>query len=123
MSANPANVPPTSAHGGEVTHDPHQHPGAGTYVAIGLILTIITAMEVAIFYIPALHGVMVPLLLLLSATKFILVVMFYMHLKFDSRTFASVFVSPLVLAISLVVGLFILMRILPLHELVSGSVR
>lgn len=120
MSTNPANAP-SAAH--EIEHAAHAHPGAGTYVLIGLVLTIITAIEVAVFYIPAMHPYMVPVLLSLSATKFLLVVMFYMHLKFDSRTFASVFVSPLVLAISLVVGLFILMRILPLHELVSGSVR
>ena len=112
MSANPANVPPTAAHDAA-----HEHPGAGTYVAIGLILTIITAVEVAVFYIPALHGVMVPILLILSATKFVLVVMFYMHLKFDSRVFTSVFVGPLLLAVTAVISLTILFRVLPLYEL------
>ncbi len=111
MSANPAHVPPT-AH-----ETAHEHPGAGTYVAIGLILTIITAVEVAVFYIPAMHGVRVPILLVLSAAKFILVVMFYMHLKFDSRLFTSVFVGPLLLAVTAVISLFILFRVLPLYEL------
>ncbi len=111
MSANPANVPPTAHEAA------HEHPGAGTYVAIGLILTIITAVEVAVFYIPAMHGVMVPILLILSATKFVLVVMFYMHLKFDSRLFTSVFVGPLLLAVTAVISLFILFRVLPLYEL------
>lgn len=94
-------------------HDMHAHPGAWTYVTIGAILTIITAGEVAIFYIQALHGVMVPLLLTLSAAKFILVVMFYMHLKFDARLFAGVFVGPLLLATTVVISLIILFRVLP----------
>ena len=120
MTTNSANAPST-AH--EIEHAVHAHPGAGTYVLIGLLLTIITAIEVAVFYIPAMHPYMVPVLLSLSALKFVLVVMFYMHLKFDSRLFASVFVSPLVLAVSIVIALVILMRVLPLRELVSGTVR
>ncbi len=114
MSTNPA-VPASAAE--TLAHDVHHHPGAGTYVAIGLILTIITAVEVAVFYIPALHDVKVPILLVLSAAKFILVVMFYMHLKFDSRLFTSVFVGPLLLAVTAVISLLILFRVLPLYEL------
>ncbi len=97
----------------EVEHDVHTHPGAWTYVAIGAVLTVITAIEVAVYYIPALHSVMVPLLLTLSAAKFVLVVMFYMHLKFDSKVFSSVFVAPLLLATTVVISLIILFRVLP----------
>lgn len=95
------------------THDGHDHPGYMSYVVIGVILTVITALEVAIFYIPALAGVIVPLLLVLSAGKFVLVVMFYMHLKMDSPIFTWVFLAPLSLAIFLVVALIILFRALP----------
>ncbi len=110
MATNPANAAAT-AH--ELEHAEHHHPGWQTYVVIGLILTIITAVEVAIFYIPAMHPVMVPLLLILSATKFVLVVMFYMHLKFDSKLFSTVFVGPLLLAVTAVISLIILFRVLP----------
>ena len=48
---------------------------------------------------------LVPLLLVLSAFKFALVVMFYMHLKFDSRFFVFLFGGPLLLAIAVVVSL------------------
>ncbi len=96
-----------------IEHDVHHHPGWQTYVVIGLILTIITAVEVAVFYIPAMHPVMVPVLLVLSATKFILVIMFYMHLKFDSKLFSTVFVGPLLLAVTAVISLIILFRVLP----------
>lgn len=101
----------------EIAHDVHTHPGAWTYVTIGAILTIITAVEVAVFYIQALHPVMVPLLLTLSAAKFILVVMFYMHLKFDSRVFAGVFVAPLLLATTVVISLIILFKVLPYYTI------
>ncbi len=116
MATNPMNVPGPAA-AAEVAHDTHSHPGAGTYVAIGAILTIITAVEVAVYYITALHPVIVPLLLTLSLAKFILVIMFYMHLKFDSRLFSTVFVGPLLLAVTVVISLFILFKVLP-HYLV-----
>jgi cytochrome c oxidase subunit 4 len=89
------------------------HASPGFYWVIGGILTVITAVEVAVFYIPALHGVLVPLLLVLSATKFILVVMFFMHLKFDSKIFSGLFLSGMVLASFMTVALIILFHVLP----------
>ena len=111
MATNPAKA---AAAAGEVQHDVHSHPGWQTYVVIGLVLTIITAVEVAVFYIPAMHEYMAPILLTLSAVKFTLVVMFYMHLKFDNRLFSTVFVNPLLLAVTAVISLVILFRVLPL---------
>ena len=90
-----------------------EHPSWKFYAMIGLILTIVTAAEVAVFYIPALRGVLVPTLLVLSSGKFTLVVMFYMHLRFDSPVFSGVFVFPLSLAILVVVALIILFHVFP----------
>jgi cytochrome c oxidase subunit IV len=100
-----------------VDHGPEHHEGGGhaslrTYIVIGVILTVVTAIEVAIFYIPALAGVLIPTLLALSLGKFMLVVLFYMHLKFDSRIFWRVFFGPLVLALLVVVGLIVFMNVL-----------
>jgi cytochrome c oxidase subunit 4 len=89
------------------------HASPGFYWAIGGVLTVITGVEVAIFYIPALEGVLVPLLLLLSAAKFILVVMFFMHLKYDSKVFTGVFMAGMVLAIFMTVALIMLYKVLP----------
>ncbi len=89
------------------------HPTWRFYVTIGLVLTVITAAEVAVFYIPALRGVLVPILLVLSGAKFALVVMFYMHLRFDSPIFSGVFVAPLMLAVLVVVALIVLFHVLP----------
>ena len=100
----------------EIEHGAHAHPGWKTYALIAAILTIITAAEVAVFYIPALTAALVPILITLSAGKFILVVLFYMHLRFDSRIFSGVFLAPLSLAMLVVVSLILLFKVLPLYR-------
>ena len=91
-------------------HDPQNsgeqaHPSGKVYAGIAVILTVVTAIEVAVFYIPALSSVLVPILLLLSAGKFALVAMWYMHLKFDSRLFSWLFFLPMLLALFMILAL------------------
>jgi cytochrome c oxidase subunit 4 len=81
------------------------HPSAATYVKIALVLLTITIMEVAAFYLEGLRNVLVPVLLLLSAAKFTLVVGYYMHLKFDARLFSAIFIGGLLLAIAIMLAL------------------
>ena len=83
----------------------HQHPGAKEYLGIAVVLTVITAIEVAVFYIPALKTLLVPILLVLSALKFAMVAMWYMHLKFDHKLFSWLFVLPMLLAIAVIIAL------------------
>ncbi len=54
-----------------------------------------------------------PVLLILSATKFVIVVLFYMHLRYDSPLFSRVFFGPLMLALFVVISLVILFKFLP----------
>jgi cytochrome c oxidase subunit 4 len=82
-----------------------EHASVATYVKVAVILTFITAMEFASIYIRQLTPILVPLLLVMSAAKFALVVMFFMHLRYDGRALSSLFVGPLVLAILLAVAL------------------
>jgi cytochrome c oxidase subunit IV len=103
----------TQPHTHEAGHGEGGHASVKTYVLIGIILTIITAVEVAVFYIPALASVLVPVLIVLSAAKFVIVVQFYMHLKFDSPIFSRVFFAPLFLAVFLVIGMIALFKWLP----------
>ncbi|HEY7063870.1 MAG TPA: cytochrome C oxidase subunit IV family protein [Chloroflexota bacterium] len=88
------------------------HPTAAKYVAIGVILAVITALEVAVYYVPEFapifQGILAPVLLILSALKFALVAMFFMHLKFDSRLFSSFFVGGLILAAGVMIALLAL---------------
>jgi heme/copper-type cytochrome/quinol oxidase subunit 4 len=58
----------------------------------------------------------VPILLILSAAKFSLVAMFYMHLKQDSKLFSSVFVFPIIIAAILVFALIALFWYLGLQH-------
>jgi cytochrome c oxidase subunit 4 len=86
----------------------HAHPGTGTYLAVAAVLTIITLVEVGVFYVPAFKPVLAPTLIGLSATKFALVVMFYMHLKSDHKLFTLIFSLPLLLALGVVIALLFL---------------
>ena len=84
------------------------HPTADVYLRVGAVLVILTVLEVGVFYVPAFHPVLVPVLLVLSAAKFTLVVMFYMHLKADSKVFTFLLGVPLLLAAVVMVALLFL---------------
>ncbi len=86
----------------------HAHPTAPTYLKVAVILTVITAVEVAIYYVPALRGVLVPMLLIFSAVKFAIVVGYYMHLKFDAVIYSRLFLGPLTIASLMVIVLMLL---------------
>ena len=94
----------------------HAHPTAGTYLRVAAILTVLTVVEVGVFYVPAFHPVLAPVLLVLSAVKFAIVVMFYMHLKMDNRFFTLVFGGPLLLASGVMLGLLFLFGVLTLRH-------
>ncbi len=79
------------------------HPGPLEYIKIGGLLAFVTAVEVAVYYISALEDVLVPILVVLSATKFTLVALWFMHLRFDSRLFSTFFVGGLMLAAAIFV--------------------
>ena len=83
----------------------HSHPTRDVYLRVAIVLVILTVLEVGVFYVPAFHPVLVPVLVVLSTAKFTLVVMFYMHLKFDNRFFTFLFGGPLLLALAVVIGL------------------
>src|SRR5680860_238797 len=74
------------------------HPGVAEYVQIGVILAVITGIEVGLFFIDAARAVTTPSLLFLSGVKFVLVVAWFMHLRFDSRVFRRMMLAGLVLA-------------------------
>ena len=67
------------------------HPTPRLYWAIALVLAVITAVEVAIPYIDALDAITVPALILLGAAKFLIVVGFFMHLRFDKPIYRNLF--------------------------------
>ena len=90
------------------SHDAPEHATTGTYLKVAAVLTVVTALEVGVIYVRRLAPVLVPLLLTLSVGKFALVVMFFMHLRYDSRILTFLFVAPLVLAALLAVAVMTL---------------
>jgi len=87
---------------------PHEHASIGTYFKVAGILCAVTLIEYLSIYIRALTPILTPLLLVLSAGKFALVVLFFMHLRYDSRTLTLLFIGPMVIAIALIVALMTL---------------
>jgi cytochrome c oxidase subunit IV len=87
-----------------------EHPTWSTYWKVAVVLTVITIAEVWIYYIPSFVAsrAFVPTLLVLSAVKFIIVVMFYMHLRYDHKLFRAVFTGPLIIALTVAIGLLFL---------------
>lgn len=107
------------AHVTSTTHQEAAHPRAAVYAKVGLVLFVLTALEVGLYEVTygehagslasAIKPFFVPMLLLLSAAKFALVAMFYMHLKQDSKLFSGIFVFPLTIATIIIVSMMILM--------------
>lgn len=90
----------------------HAYPPTGTYLAVAGVLTVITLVEVGVYYVPAFQAILAPVLIILSATKFALVVMFYMHLRHDHSLFRGVFILPLVIAAAVALALLFLFGVL-----------
>ena len=86
----------------------HEHASVHTYVRVALILTVITVFEVGVIYIRLLTPIVVPLLLAMSAAKFALVAMYFMHLRYDPRALTNLFVGPLLVATGLAIALMTL---------------
>lgn len=92
---------PDAAPEPELLPYPDGHPTPLVYVQIGLILAVITAVEVVAYYLDIARGALLAVLLTLSIAKFVLVVLWFMHLRFDSRLFSILFSGGLVLVIAL----------------------
>lgn len=84
------------------------HPTTWTYVKVAALLALVTVVEFGIIYVGEAGSVVIPFLIVLSAWKFALVAMFYMHLRFDARLFSGLFAGGLGLAAAVVLALFAL---------------
>jgi cytochrome c oxidase subunit 4 len=116
VTVDPEQTPAVPS-GGELVpagdHTPvvaeHSHPGPREYVLIGIVLVILTAVEVATSYLEG-HvnsNILIVALVIMAAVKFFLVAAWYMHMKQDSNVFRRLFVAGLILA-SIVYGILFL---------------
>ena len=95
MAADPDQaVEPTAHHAARAPHRAG-HPSPKEYIRIGLILAVLTALEVGASYAGVSTVILIPTLLGLAIVKFALVVLWFMHLKFDDRRYSRFFVMGL----------------------------
>ena len=95
----------------QTEHEGHAHPSDRSYVGIALILAVLTAAEVATFYFEEqLGAILVPALIVMMIVKFIMVVGWFMHLRFDDNLFTRVFVSGLLLAVGVYMAVLVTFR-------------
>ncbi len=88
-------------------HEHHEgaHPSDWTYIKVAFVLAILTGIEITISYTKGLKGATAnSLLLILAATKFSMVAMFFMHLKFDQPVLRKIFLAGLILATCVYIG-------------------
>lgn len=94
----------------EQPHVEEHHPGVREYVEIATILTVVTAVEVALFFITGVsRTTLVTMLSVLMILKFGIVIGWYMHLKFDHPYFSYMFIGGLLMSLSVgiaIAGMF-----------------
>ena len=88
-----------SVEGGHPPVAAHAHPGPFEYIKVAFVLAAVTAAEVIVYYMSGLKSVLVPVLVGMSALKFALVGLYFMHLKFDTRLFRRLFALGIALAV------------------------
>lgn len=78
-----------------------EHPGPRQYVIVALVLAVLTAIEVALFYMEFVpRPVATFALIVLMILKFAIVALWFMHLRFDSRIYRRLFITGIILAIA-----------------------
>jgi len=80
------------------THEAEHGMSNAGYIRIALILAAITALEVSTYYVDF-GPFFMPSLMIMMVIKFLMVVSYFMHLKFDNRLFSWLFYAGLILAI------------------------
>lgn len=96
------------------------HPGPRQYVVIAVVLAFVTLLEVLAYYVEqGTFGFTMPelalilTLIVMMVIKFALVVLWFMHLRFDSAIFKRLFLAGLLLALSVFLAVFLMFGVGP----------
>ena len=89
------------------------HPSEGQYWKIFFLLFAVTAVEVALYYweLPGSVHINNAALGALAILKFVVVVGYFMHLKFDNKILRRLFVMGIVLAVAVYVAYLLSMGV------------
>src|SRR5262245_56233587 len=89
-------------------HDSHDVSKFQIYVQIAMLLAVITGIEIVCVYLPFMKWILVTTLVVMSAVKFLFVIFFFMHLRWDKPFCTILFFIGLVLAGGTMAGLLAL---------------
>ena len=89
-----------AATSGAVSHDSHGHEVSKfqIYVQIAMLLAVITGIEIVCVYLPFARWILVTALVVMSAVKFLFVIFYFMHLRWDKPFCTILFFIGLTLA-------------------------
>jgi cytochrome c oxidase subunit 4 len=90
-------------HVDDEAHVPGAHQPASFYIKIAALLAVLTALETSTYWIDF-GSFAMPLLIILMVIKFVIVVSYFMHLRFDNPLFSWLFYSGLLLAVGVYVA-------------------
>jgi cytochrome c oxidase subunit 4 len=76
----------------------HDHPSDLKYVKIAIILAVLTAIEIVVYEADVSRGLLLAIILPIMVVKFAVVAGYFMHLKFDSRVYTTMFVAGIAFA-------------------------
>ena len=108
MAATTHAVSP-HGHDGHGQHD-HSHDASKfqIYVQIAMLLAVITGIEIVSVYLPFAKWIIVTALVVFSTVKFMFVIFFFMHLRWDKPFCTILFFIGLILASGTMWGLLAL---------------
>jgi cytochrome c oxidase subunit IV len=88
-TASPAHAADSHAHGESKFH---------IFVQLAMILAVLTGVEIIMVYLPFAHWLLFSTLAILSAVKFLCVIFYFMHLRWDKAFCTILFFIGLILA-------------------------
>jgi len=91
--SSPAHAPESHGH-----DDSHEESKFRIYVEIAMLLAVITGIEIVAVYLPFAKWILITSLVVLSAIKFLFVIFYFMHLRWDKPFCTILFFIGLVLA-------------------------
>lgn len=85
------------------SHSTSAHPTPVLYVKLAVVLALLTAIEVALFYLEEVlgRGLARTTLVFLAFLKFVAVIGWYMHLRYEKSMLSRFFTGGFILAASL----------------------
>src|SRR4051812_15933728 len=87
------------AHSPAAAHAPsHEENKFGLYVQIAMLLAVITGVEIVMVYLPFAAWLVIGGLVVLSIVKFMFVIFYFMHLRWDKPFCTVLFFIGLLLA-------------------------